>query len=84
MNATVRKFVKRGQRRRAKKNPPLRKYGAAKLIGMEVYEIRYRHAKDGTDYRHPMETNVILLGMPDGSLRLESTEGHKLWKVFNV
>lgn len=74
-----------------RKNPPLtgtgtshlRTAGASELIGLEVYEISYRHAKDGKDYKHAIESDVILLGLPDGSLRLESTTGKRLWKVFN-
>lgn len=55
------------------------------LIGISVYEIRYRHAADGQDYKHPFETDdVLLLGMPDGSLKIESATGKRLWQNFDV
>ena len=54
------------------------------LIGLEVYEIRYRHATDGKDYSHEFETGVIMLGQPDGSIRIESATGKKLWEEMNV
>lgn len=58
---------------------------AAHMIGISVFEIRYRHAADGKDYKHPFETDdVILLGMPDGSLKIESASGNRLWQHFDV
>jgi hypothetical protein len=86
------KIVREGlkKKKRARKNPPLqgtgtrqlRSHGATELIGIEVHEIFYRHATDGKAYHHEMESDAILLGMPDGSLRIESTTGKRLWKVF--
>lgn len=58
--------------------------GVSHLIGLEVYEIRYRHATDGKDYKHEFETGVMLLGKPDGSLKIESATGVKLWEEINV
>lgn len=74
-----------------RKNPPV--YGhrklntsnTANLIGLQVYEICYRHAADGKDYKHIMETDdVMLFGMPDGKLVLESARGLRLWDLLNV
>jgi hypothetical protein len=60
-------------------------HDAAHMIGISVYEIRYRHAADGLDYKHPFETDdVMLLGMPDGSLKIESATGKRLWQNFDV
>ena len=59
--------------------------GAAHLIGISVFAIQYRHAADGKDYDHPFETaDVLLLGMPDGSLKIESASGNRLWENFDV
>lgn len=73
------------------KNPPLFGSRSRKLpdgstmIGLQVYEIRYRHATDGKDYKHVFETDgVMMLGMPDGSIRIESANGLKMWETFNV
>jgi hypothetical protein len=55
------------------------------MIGISVFAIQYRHAADGKDYDHPFETaDVLLLGMPDGSLKIESASGKKLWQHFDV
>lgn len=75
-----------------RRNPPIFTGGKRKvsgspahLIGMSVYEIRYRHANDGKDYKHPFERDdVLMLGMPDGSLKIESASGKKLWQNFDV
>lgn len=76
-----------------KKNPPARgplygarsrKGAAAHLIGLEVYEIRYRHATDGLDYSHEFQAGVIMLGQSDGTIKIESATGKKLWEEINV
>jgi hypothetical protein len=93
----MRKVTRKSKSIRSRKNPPKhsllygarsrqshRAHGAAHLIGLEVYEIRYRHATDGKDYRHEFETGVIMLGQPDGSIKIESATGKKLWEEINV
>lgn len=78
---------------KAKKNPrglmwasPSRKsqFDGATVIGVEVYEIKYRHGTDGQDYVHAFETPAIMLGLPDGRIVIESSKGLKLWEVRNV
>lgn len=74
------------RRQRTRRNPPpmygsrTRKVGAKNMIGLHVYEIRYQHAADGKDYKHPFDTGVVMWGMPDGSIWLESATGARLWE----
>ena len=55
------------------------------LIGLPVYEIGYEHSDDGKDYKHVFESkNVAMWGMPDGSIKISSMDGERLWENFTV
>lgn len=88
-NPKPKKAKRKTTKKRARKNPPLwgertRQVGAKHMIGLRVYEIRYQHAADGKDYKHAFETGVIMWGMPDGSIRVESATGERLWENRDV
>lgn len=53
-----------------------------KLFGKEVIEIRYVHAEDGRAYKHDFGSDVRMAAMPDGSVRLYSTTGRRIWGDF--
>ncbi len=59
-------------------NPPRRR-GSARIISRNVYEISYRHAADGKNYKHEFGPGVMLsLWTADGSLRLHNRDGKPL------
>lgn len=52
------------------------------LQSSRVYEIAYKHVKDGKAYKHPFKTGVCMELLPDGSIRIYSRTGKRLWKDF--
>jgi hypothetical protein len=59
-------------------NPP--RSGVA--VSDRVYEIRYKHAADGKNYRHPFQAGVCAEWLPDGSVRLYHKNGKPLMREF--
>lgn len=62
------------------KNPPTRIYD-------RIHAIEAQKGKDsnfpGEDFRHDFKGGATIEGMPDGSLRVKSKTGKRLWKEFN-
>lgn len=57
-------------------NPP------RELIGKRVLEIRYVHAEDGQNYRHPFtRKDVKMYGLKDGSILIRCA-GARLFEDF--
>ena len=79
-----------GNPRRMARNPkvtvfhanPRRTGGRPILQSSRVYEIAYKHVKDGKAYKHPFKTGVCMELLPDGSIRIYSRTGKRLWKDF--
>lgn len=76
---------------RRKKNPKVTVFhenprrGARAILQSErVFEIAYKHVQDGDDYIHKFGRGVCLQLLPDGSLRIYSATGKRLWKSFNM
>lgn len=42
------------------RNPPSEAWEEVATLSPRVYEIRYRHAEDGVDYRHPFRAGAHL------------------------
>lgn len=64
--------------------PPGRTRRAGEKMATSVHEIRYTHVEDGENYRHPFETDdVEMFAMPDGSIRIASRTGRRLWDEFD-
>jgi hypothetical protein len=61
-----------------------RRSSRAVLQSQRVFEIAYKHVQDGDDYIHKFGRGVCLELLPDGSLRVYSATGKRLWKSFNV
>lgn len=59
-----------------------RRGGRPILQSSRVYEIAYKHVKDGKAYKHPFKTGVCMELLPDGSIRIYSRTGKRLWKDF--
>ena len=58
--------------------------GGSVLQSTRVFEIAYKHVQDGDDYIHKFRRGVCLELLPDGSLRIYSHDGKRLWKSFNM
>ena len=56
-------------------NPPAKVAGT---LSRRLYELRYQHADDGKDYRHPFGPGARVLAMSDGSVMIRAK--HRLWK----
>jgi len=55
------------------------------VIGDRALSLTYaggKGKKNKSKWIHPFETAVRVLGMKDGSIKLESTEGLPLWDYF--
>lgn len=55
--------------------------GKAKVVGTlsrRLYELRYQHAKDGKDYRHPFGPGASVLLLSDGNVLIRAK--HRLWE----
>ena len=69
------------KRRELKKNPPGHK------IYDNILAIEARKGKDSNfpseNFRHDFKGGATVEGMPDGSLRIRSKHGKRLWKNFN-
>ena len=61
---------------------PRQRGGRSILQSSRVYEIAYKHVKDGKAYKHPFKTGVCMELLPDGSIRIYSRTGKRLWKDF--
>ena len=61
---------------------PRQRGGRPILQSSRVYEIAYKHVKDGKAYKHPFKTGVCMELLPDGSIRIYSRTGKRLWKDF--
>lgn len=66
------------------KNPTLAVLGnprGAKVVGTlsrRLYELRYKHAKDGKDYRHPFGPGASVVLLSDGNVLIRAK--HRLWE----
>jgi hypothetical protein len=56
-------------------NPPARVVGT---LSRRLYELRYKHASDGKDYRHPFGPGASILLLADGSVLIRSKQ--RLWE----
>jgi hypothetical protein len=56
-------------------NPPAKVVGT---LSRRLYELRYQHAKDGKDYRHPFGPGATVNLLADGSVWI--TAKHRLWE----
>ncbi len=56
-------------------NPPAKVVGT---LSRRLYELRYQHAKDGKDYRHPFGPGASVLCLADGSVLIRAK--HRLWE----
>lgn len=63
-------------------NPPRGTTGRGTKVSGRVYEIRYKHAADGKNYRHPFKAGVCAELLPDGSVRLYHAKGKPLMRDF--
>jgi len=55
-------------------NPPAKVAGT---LSRRLYELRYKHAADGKDYRHPFGPGASVLLLTDGSVLIRSKK--RLW-----
>jgi hypothetical protein len=56
-------------------NPPAKVVGT---LSRRLYELRYKHAADGKDYRHPFGPGATVSLLADGSVWIHAR--HKLWE----
>jgi hypothetical protein len=56
-------------------NPPAKVVGT---LSRRLYELRYKHASDGKDYRHPFGPGASVLLLADGSVLIRSKQ--RLWE----
>lgn len=56
-------------------NPPAKVVGT---LSRRLYELRYKHASDGKDYRHPFGPGASVLLLADGSVLVRAK--HRLWE----
>lgn len=71
---------------RMRRNPlPGTSVRADEQISDRVYELAYRHAEDGLDYKHEFKAGVELWTVTMGKARcvvLSGTNGQDLWQDF--
>lgn len=74
-----------------RRNPPLTILGNPPLpsglrivrqLSRRVYAVEYKHIQDGDDYRHDFGSGVCMELLSDGSIRIYSMTGKRLWKNF--
>jgi hypothetical protein len=77
--------MRKTKRRRIKCNPPGAVVIYDKIISIEAQKGK-RSNFPREFFRHDFQkdkTSAKIYGMPDGSLKIVSTKGRKLWKKFN-
>lgn len=75
-----------------RRNPPLTILGnpalprglrVSRQLSRRVFAIQYKHVQDGKDYQHDFASGVCMELLNDGSIRVYSMTGKRLWKVFD-
>lgn len=71
----------------AERNPPLVAFAnpsrrPVAQLSRRVYAIQYRHTEDGKDYTHDFKGGVCMELLADGSIRIYSMSGRKLFGDF--
>ncbi len=72
-------------RRRLRHNPPLVTFGnppRGEIMSKRVFEVAYKHTADGKAYKHEFAAGVCMEALPDGSIRIYSMRGKRLWGDF--
>ncbi len=72
-------------RSRLRHNPPLVTFGnppRGEIMSKRVFEVAYKHATDGKAYKHEFAAGVCMEALPDGSIRIYSMRGKRLWGDF--
>lgn len=74
---------------RTRGNPPLVVFGnprgatrGAHILSREIHAIKYKHASDGKLYEHKFARGSAIELLPDGSIRVFSPTGVRLWNDF--
>lgn len=73
------------QRPIPKQNPPLVVLGnpgksrGSHILSKNIVSIRYQHAADGDFYEHKFKKGSVIELLSDGSIRVYSPRGVKLW-----
>jgi hypothetical protein len=77
--------AERDEKYRAAHNPPLVTFAnppRGELMSKRVYELAYKHVDDSKAYKHKFAAGVCLEALPDGSIRVYSKHGKRLWGDF--
>jgi hypothetical protein len=78
--------ARRRAARRVHRNPPLVTFGnpprKGQVMSKRVYELAYKHVDDSKAYKHKFAAGVCLEALPDGSIRVYSKHGKRLWGDF--